>query len=119
PRLGGPYLCFQWIEARTNEISRQSHISGTSNSSHGFVVAPLRNPPKGAAASVRIGVERVGQHRGEFPHTLCPAATGRIDASPFSISLLIRRSANSAATRIAFLIALVFEDPCVMKQTPL
>src|SRR2546422_6895562 len=39
-------------------------------------------------------------------------------ASSFSIWWLIRRSANSAATRIAFLIAFAFDDPCVMKHTP-
>src|SRR5271169_5700586 len=42
----------------------------------------------------------------------------RIPVNVLSISELIGCSANSAATRIAFLIALAFDDPWVMKQTP-
>src|SRR6266576_3846425 len=42
-----------------------------------------------------------------------------ICASSFSILSLIRNSANSAATRIAFLIAFAFEEPWVIKHTPL
>src|SRR5207249_1558277 len=42
-----------------------------------------------------------------------------ICASSFSILSLIRNSANSAATRIAFLIAFAFDEPWVIKHTPL
>src|SRR4030081_3086996 len=42
----------------------------------------------------------------------------RIPINVLSISELMGCSANSAATRIAFLIALAFDDPWVMKQTP-
>lgn len=46
-------------------------------------------------------------------------AGGLILASSLSISRLMLRSANSADTRNAFLIAFAFDEPCVMKQTPL
>ncbi len=39
-------------------------------------------------------------------------------AKPRSIDWLTPLSPNSAATRIAFFIALAFDDPCVMMQTP-
>src|SRR5271154_2734533 len=39
-------------------------------------------------------------------------------ASSRSIVSFTRPSANSAATRTAFLMALVFDDPCVMMHTP-
>src|SRR3954464_7204383 len=49
----------------------------------------------------------------------CIAIAGaRFAVSSFSILWLIRRPANSAATRIAFLMALALDDPWVMKHTP-
>src|SRR5580704_13855466 len=46
------------------------------------------------------------------------ALAARIPVNVLSISALIGCSANSAATRIAFLMALAFDDPWVIKQTP-
>src|SRR5207302_105963 len=57
-------------------------------------------------------------------HAPCEGPRGYVTAagicaSSFSILSFIRNSANSAATRIAFLIAFAFDEPWVMKHTPL
>src|SRR5580658_7046487 len=53
----------------------------------------------------------------DAPQT-APAVAGCTAARPRSIDPLIPRSENSAATRTAFLIALAFDEPCVMMHAP-
>jgi hypothetical protein len=66
----------------------------------------------------RVSSARHPPYEFRSAHRLTGAGT-RSPASSFSIFWLICRSANSAATRIAFLIAFAFDEPCVTMHMPL
>src|SRR5581483_5697354 len=59
---------------------------------------------------------KMTSNKGRTTQPLTPAACAAPNS--FAIESLMRCSANSAATRIAFLMAFAFDDPCVMKHTP-
>src|SRR5208282_1726673 len=80
-----------------------------------FLIVPAKSLARFARLPRR---ERLGlRDSWRSPHDHVGTAT-LSSASSRSMASLTLPSANSAATRTAFLMALVFDDPCVMMHTP-